>query len=420
MMERRRTAIYVIIGFSLLAGLITGRGFFYTVAYAFAGLLVFSLAWAWTGVSALGLRRQTRARRAQVGSTLDENFTVQNRSVIPKLWLEIYDKSTLPNHHASHVVTNLGPRATATWQVGTLCTRRGAYTLGPLQLATGDPFGLFQVERQVDATSPLIVYPQTVEIPEFALPLGVLSGGDALRRRTHYITTNAAGIRDYAPGDSFSRIHWPSSARKDRLLVKEFELDPLADVWIMLDAERTVHTGDYEAVISGELLPGRDGKSFAIPPTTEEYAVTLAASISRYFLQRDRAVGFVTHARRRETLPADRGPRQLTKILETLAILEARGAVTLGQLMAAYGSQLPRGTTVILITPSTRDDWVLAAHGYLQRGLRVVAVIVEGQSFGGRPGAERAALQLNTLGVPTYMVRRGDDIQAALSQVRVN
>ncbi len=63
---------------------------------------------------------------------------------------------------------------------------------------------------------------------------------------------------------------------------------------------------------------------------------------------------------------------------------------------------------------------MFAAHGYLQRGLRVVAVIVEGQSFGGRPGAERAALQLNTLGVPTYMVRRGDDIQAALSQVRVN
>lgn len=419
-MERRRTAIYVIIGFSLLAGLITGRGFFYTVAYAFAGLLIFSLVWAWVGTTALGLRRQTRARRAQVGGTLEEQFTVQNRSVIPKLWVEFYDHSTLPDHRASHVVTNLGPHAVRTWQVRTLCTRRGAYTLGPIQVATGDPFGLFQVERSIEATSPLIVYPQMVELPTFALPVGVLSGGDALRRRTHYITTNAAGIRDYAPGDSFSRIHWPSSARKDRLLVKEFELDPLADVWVMLDAERTVHTGDYDAVLSGELLPSPDGKSFAIPPTTEEYAVTLAASISRFFLQRDRAVGLVAQGRQREALPADRGPRQLTKILETLAILEARGPMPFGQLMAAYASQLPRGTTVILITPSTRDDWVLAAHGYLQRGLRVVAVIVEGQSFGGRPGAEYAALQLNTLGVPTYLVRRGDDIQAVLSQVRVS
>ena len=40
--------------------------------------------------------------------------------------------------------------------------------------------------------------------------------GEALRRRTHYVTTNAAGVRDYAPGDSFGRIHWPSTARRNR------------------------------------------------------------------------------------------------------------------------------------------------------------------------------------------------------------
>jgi hypothetical protein len=55
---------------------------------------------------------------------------------------------------------------------------------------------------------------------------GLLSGGEALRRRTHYVTTNASGVRDYAPGDSFSRIHWRSTARRNRLIVKEFELDP--------------------------------------------------------------------------------------------------------------------------------------------------------------------------------------------------
>jgi uncharacterized protein (DUF58 family) len=42
-------------------------------------------------------------------------------------------------------------------------------------------------------------------------------------------------VRDYEPGDSFSRIHWRSTARRDRLVVKEFELDPLADIWIVPD-----------------------------------------------------------------------------------------------------------------------------------------------------------------------------------------
>jgi hypothetical protein len=56
----------------------------------------------------------------------------------------------------------------------------------------GDPFGLFEVERKISATSRLVVYPATMPIPDFALPAGLLPGGDAVRRRTHYITTNAS------------------------------------------------------------------------------------------------------------------------------------------------------------------------------------------------------------------------------------
>jgi uncharacterized protein (DUF58 family) len=63
-------------------------------------------------------------------------------------------------------------------------------------------------------------------IHSFPLPSGLLSGGEALRRRTHQITPNAAGVRDYAPGDPLNRIHWISTARRRRLMVKEFELDP--------------------------------------------------------------------------------------------------------------------------------------------------------------------------------------------------
>jgi uncharacterized protein (DUF58 family) len=85
-MERRRTALYLIIGISLLAGLITGRTFFFNVTYAFAGMLVFAFLWSWSGANWLRLARQTRARRAQVGRYLEERFTIRNTSVLPKLW----------------------------------------------------------------------------------------------------------------------------------------------------------------------------------------------------------------------------------------------------------------------------------------------------------------------------------------------
>lgn len=416
-MERRRNAVYIIIILSLLAGLATGRSFFFNVAYAFLGLLGVSLLWAWTGANWLRLRRQTRARRAQVGHFIEERFTVRNTSFLPKLWLEVYDSSDLPGHRASHVVSNLAPRRSATWTVRTRCVRRGAFLLGPLRVVTGDPFGLFQAERPISATSPLIVYPPTVEVADFSLPVGALPGGDALRRRTHQVTTNAAGVRDYAPGDSFSRIHWRSTARKDRLIVKEFELDPMADIWLLMDLDRSVHIGEFDPT-EDEVTGQQTAETYSIdiPPTTEEYTVAATASLARYFLQRDRAVGFATFSNYREMIPADRGPRQMTKIFESLAVVQAKGPVTFDQLITIEGETLPRGTTVVLVTPSTRDTWVGSAHLLLRRGLRVVAVLVDPRSFGGRPGMDGIGTQLGLLGIPSYMIRRNADLKTALSQ----
>ncbi len=420
-MDRRRNAIYLIVVLALLAGLITGRTFFFNVAYAFITLLVFSFFWAWSGANWLRLSRQTRARRAQVGRYMEERFTVRNTSLIPKLWLEVYDQSTLPGHRASHVVSNLKPRTGASWLVRTLCIQRGEFDLGPLRIVTGDPFGLFETERRIAATSRLVVYPSTVEIPEFTLPIGLLPGGDALRRRTHYITSNASGVRDYVAGDSFNRIHWRSTARKDRLIVKEFELDPLADVWIMMDSERAVHVGEFTPSDSDAArMPWEfQGGDYRLPPTTEEYAVTIAASLARHFLQRDRSVGFATYGQRRELIQVDRGPRQLNKILETLAVVRAHGTVSMEQMLTLEGDQLPRGTTAVVITPSTRDGWVTAAHRLTRRGLRVIGVIVDSESFGGRPGARQISMRLMAVGIPVYLVQMGDDLRIALSRPRI-
>ena len=420
-MDRRRNAIYVIIGASLLAGLITGRGFFFNVAYAFAGLLIFSFLWAWTGVKWLKLARNIPARHAQVGRYFTEYFHMHNASFIPKLWVEVHDGSGLPGHRATHVVANLGAHRSEAWTVRTLCVQRGEFRLGPIRLASGDPFGLFEVERHASATGKLVVYPATADIRYFPMPVGLLPGGDALRRRTHYVIANAAGVREYAPGDSFNRIHWPSTARRDRLIVKEFELDPLADVWIIMDAERTVHFGEYTPTEQdADLMPWAEGVPLRSlpPPTTEEYAVTVTASLALYLLRRDRAVGLATYGRRRQVIQADRGERQLGKILEALAVVQAKGPLPLDQVLGLEGDQLAAGTTLIIVTPSTRDAWVVAAQRLNRRGLRVMAVLIDSESFGGRPGARRIASLLPATSIPAFIIHQGEDIGQALSTAR--
>ncbi len=414
-MQNRRNSIYALLILILLTGLVTGRAFFFNLAYLLGGLLLISLLWSLTAVRWIGISRKTRARRAQVGRNLDEVFTVQNLAFLPKLWLEIRDESDLPGHHASHVVPALGAKSSYRWYVETPCLVRGEFRLGPMTLLSGDPFGLFLSPRKLAATSRVIVYPATVPINKIELPVGVLSGGDAERRRSQNITTNAAGVREYVNGDSFNRIHWASSARKDRLMVKEFEIDPMADVWMFVDFSRaslveapSLHrlNGD------GAVIPS----STEIPASTEEYAVVIAASLAQYFVELERALGFVAYIPHREVYQPERGNRQILRILETLAIARSKSAYSLGQMLTLETPYLTRGTTLMIVTASLDPTWIAEAQILSRRGIRPMCILIDPSSFGGmtKPDETRGMLRLGK--IPSIVIHQGDDLTAALAQ----
>jgi uncharacterized protein (DUF58 family) len=258
-----------------------------------------------------------------------------------------------------------------------------------------------------------------VDVPTFAPLAGYLPGGETMRRRTPYVTTNVSGVRDYAPGDSFNRIHWPSSARTGRLISKEFELDPTADVWLFLDLERTAQAELPWAdltVWQKPLLPWEHGPEFFVTPSTVEYGTTIVASLAKHFIARDRGVGFIAYSEHREVIPADRGERQLTKILETLAVIRAEGRIPLAEIVAAEGAHLSRNTTAVIVTSSVQRFWIAAARDLGQRGINVIAVLMESRSFGGKQGNQQLVGELTASGISTYLVHERDDLAVALAR----
>jgi uncharacterized protein (DUF58 family) len=279
--------------------------------------------------------------------------------------------------------------------------------------------------------SHIVVYPPTFDLPGFSPRIGQVSGGDALRRRTHYITTNVAGVRDYEPGDSFNRIHWPSTARNNRLIVKEFELDPMADIWLFLDLESRVHVGRAQERTPDLTLPPllrvlRDEAShIELDPSSEEYAVAITASLAKHFLDRSRSVGLVTYARKsqREFAQTDRGERQLTRLLEMLAVARAEGSIPLAQVLSAETVHFTRDTIAIVVTSSTDTDWVVAMRHLVTRGVRSIAVFIDPVGFlpqasVGRyeRATQRVVADLIASRVPVYVVRHDDPLEAALSE----
>ncbi len=401
----------------------TGRDIFFRLSYLILAIEIFSFLWAAYSVSAFEIERKLITPRGQVGRVAEERFLAHNTARLSKIWIEVQDASELPAHHVSRVLNALPGHVRWGWSVRTVCRQRGRFRLGPITVAAGDPFGLFVFHRRLLGTTEAItVYPATIDLPTFARAQGQMPGGDALQRRTHHITTNVAGTREYAPGDSFSRIHWRSTARMERLIVKEFELDPSADIWIYLDLERAAQAGAWW-VADAASVAARDlsalwfsGEDVRLPPSTEEYSVTIAASVAKYFLRQQRAVGFAAVGHVREIIQPDRGERQLDRLLQVLAVLRAEGAMRFGDLITLEGARLGRNDTVIAITASGDLDWVKALRETKRRGLRVIAVIVDANTFGGHADAERAAIELTASGIPAYAVPEGADLRAMLGQ----
>ncbi len=419
-MRSRRFILFFLMVLALFGGLYSGRELLFQLTYLLGLVLLLSFVWAWSSLRYVNFSRLTRTRRTQVGRPLEERFRIVNSSFLPKLWLEVRDFSNVPAHQASYVINGMGSHSSETWRVQTICQQRGRYHLGPMTLRTSDPFGLFTLEKALDVTTNVVVYPMTVDVHAFALPQGILPGGEAIRRRTHYVTTNASGVREYAPGDSFNRIHWRSTARRSRLIVKEFELDPLADIWILPDMAVYEHIFRERPEAGFALEPGNipavlRREAFKLPSSTEEYTVTVAASLAQFFLRQDRSVGMVAAGQVTEILQPDRGERQLNRVLETLSVIRAEGTLYIEDLILAELRFFPRGSTIIVITPTTRPGWATAARQLRQRGMRVVTVLIDPRSFGGRKSADSLVPLLQQRGMGTYVIRDGDDLTGVLS-----
>src|SRR6266566_2500644 len=366
----------------------------YKLTYVLLTLFVLSWLWARYSLRKLIFHRNIISGRVQVGETFEERLMLDNTSVMPKLWVQIADASTLPNHRAGYVAS-MGGRKRAMWKARTVCRQRGRFQLGPVTATSGDPFGLFRRRIFLSSSHELLVLPRVLPITSFALFTGGLPGRGRSSRRALQTTTNATTIRDYMAGDALSRIHWRSSAHYNKLMVKEFDLDPAVDAWVFLDLHASVQAGEGEQ-------------------STEEYGATLAATIATYLLRHDLSVGMIVNGQQREFLSLDRGDRQVERVLELLAVVTAGPGPELKEALALDAFHFGRNTVAIIITPSNSRDWHEGLRHLQRRGVQVAVVGLNAASFDNSPQDEDTLALLEGAGVPVVRIKCGDFLAEAL------
>lgn len=337
-------------------------------------LVVLGTSYLWSRLSLqrLGMSRSLSLDRVRAGEWVSEEIRISNFGRIPKLWLEIRDFSSLPNYQPGRVV-NLGSRGAMQWTATTRCTRRGRFRLGPINVASGDPLGLFRVNKTVPVTHELVVYPVALDVSTVPLPAASMSGGKAVNRNAAIAAHTISGLREYASGDPLNRISWTATARTGTMMVKEFDPDPTSDLWILVDLNES-HRHTVDPKLRWTVTSEGDAATFE---SAEEFAIALAGSISERCLAEGRKVGLIVNRAMPIRIDPDNSQRQWFRIFETLAVATSFGHRSLSEAISAEARRFSRNSGLIVITASPDRDWVMVAGALVQRQVPVTAVVVD-------------------------------------------
>jgi uncharacterized protein (DUF58 family) len=292
-------------------------------------------------------------------------------------------------------------RSTRQFAMPLVCEKRGLYTLGPVGLASSFPLGLAEARQQRnEGVHSLTVYPAVFPIVNMSLcgaPSQIHRGGYLLPEGAG--AAEFSGLREYRLGDNPRHIHWPTTARMNELMVKQFEPLASACLYIALDLASESNVGQ-----------GRQA--------TLEYAARIAASIARFTCYNNIRTRMLGAGSRNVEVDAGSGALQYQRILDELAVVDSDGSQPYASVLEDIATRSIDGETVLVFLSQQAGESIATINALtLLRSKRahIFAIVFERSSFidAASPAdapADAATAVLQELGAACLRVRCGDDL----------
>ena len=389
-MIKRIHIAFLLTGLIFFSAISSGFAVFYFMFYTLIAVLLASLVWTRLNLFGVSITANRRSGLSQVGDYVETELLIKNASILPKVLLEVRDMEDLPGESTGSLL-NIKPLETVTWTSKALLRKRGVFRLGPPKAYTSDLFGLFNSRKTFDGVNEVTVHPATASIPNFQLSQSVGLHPGMSRRLTQQITPSVSTIRDYVYGDALRRIHWPSTLRQSKLMVKEFDNDARGHTWIVLDMDHAVQHGE-------EI------------DNTEETAVEVAASVANHLLNADVPVGVLASGDKEYIVPPKRTSSAHNDIMSMLAIARAEGNQPLHQVLQQNHSLFGMTSALVIITSSTETSWLEVVRTSLSEVSRISVVFVDPHSFGSESVLDMNYVLLSSSHALTYVVRKGRNL----------
>ena len=281
-----------------------------------AGLMAVPLAISWRMVRStlqdLELERKL-PRTVFPGERLPVEIEVNNRRRRLDSWALVLEDRVqlcppgpqLPKLLSRTLIPHVAAGSSATTEYTCRLDRRGRHRLGPVRLKTRVPLGLLQGYLTIRQMDDVIVYPKLGRLSAQWMELAKVDrlGQQSSRRQQGPVEGDFYGLRDWRAGDSRRWVHWRSSAKRDTLLVRQFEQQRSEDFILLLD-------------LSTSASLQRSAEEFA---EVVERAISFVATVTAEECRR--STGFLILGVAGETVQQVRGPASSALLDDALELL---------------------------------------------------------------------------------------------------
>lgn len=327
--------------------------------YAFGLWIVALLA-----ATALAPRVRIKARHAErlsAGDTLVADLEVTNTGRLPLIDLFLIAHRLPPQIDAEEPrgvpAGNIAAGRSAHVRLRLACERRGVYRLRGYRAQTDFPYGLLRAYRAVPDERSIIVYPKFTRLARFEVPTGrrYQPGGVALASSLGD-SYEFIGNREFREGDNPRNIDWRSTARLQKLVVREYREEYFHRVAVILDT----HVPRRERHVRRESL---------------EQAISLCAAVSDYMARAEYIVDLFAAGPNLYHLTAGRSLAYLDQILDILACIEENPSEPFATIEPELLADLEQITTVICVLLDWDDSRRAFVHQLRGEGAGIKVII---------------------------------------------
>jgi uncharacterized protein (DUF58 family) len=362
------------------------------VGVALIALVAIAMAVIKLGRHELEVTRTASPPRVAAGHPVTVTVEVANRGrgAAPLLLLEDRVPVELSGR-GRFAIQGIEPGGTRSDSYEVRPSRRGRYEIGPMTISYVDPFGLASRSAEAASTAAFLVRPR---VETLALPrdLGERRSlaVSALRQPTGSSGEDFYTLREYVEGDDLKRIHWPSTAKRNRYMIRQEETPWHTRATVVFD-DSAAHHGGY-----GE------GSSF-------ERTVEAAASLADLYHRT--GYSYRLAGAHNPGLPSARGADHVQRCMDLLATIDTTPAARPDDAVLARLAEIEGGTSaegaLIFVGGSLRGEVAIALTRCRRRFKQVVAVSFPAHRFGSEATKQRWAGEQQTVEVARLLARSG-------------